>query len=133
MEPKKTLGQHWLKDKGALEAVCAAAELSPDDIVLEIGPGLGDLTRYLLNYVKQLVAIEIDESLSDKLRYELNNPRLEIITGDILKFDLTSLPPGYKVVANIPYYLTSNLLRILAESANPPQLAVLLVQREVAE
>jgi len=131
--PKKELGQHWLKDKGALQAVCAAAELNPDDIVLEIGPGLGDLTRYLLNRVKHLVAVEIDKSLSDKLRRELNDPKLEIITDDILKFDLTSLPPGYKVVANIPYYLTSNLIRILAESANPPQLAVLLVQKEVAE
>ncbi len=133
MEPKKSLGQHWLKDQAALESICDAASLAKADTVLEIGPGLGDLTKLLLQRAGQVVAIEIDKQLAAKLRESQNLPKLQIIAGDILEFDLTQLPTGYKVVANIPYYLTSNLIRLLSEAANPPSLAVLLVQQEVAE
>jgi len=133
MEPKKSLGQHWLKDPSALESIAAAAWLSPADTVLEIGPGPGDLTKLLLQRAGQVVAIEIDKPLAARLRQSLNVPQLQIIAGDILEFDLAQLPAGYKVVANIPYYLTSNLIRLLSEASNPPALAVLLVQQEVAE
>ena len=130
--PKKSLGQHWLNDPTALEAITRAAEIKPSDIILEVGPGLGALTKYLTSQAKSVVAVEFDKALARKLaRNKQDN--LEVINQDILKFDLTQLPANYKVVANIPYYLTSNLLRILSESANPPATMVLLVQKEVAE
>lgn len=130
MQAKKSLGQHWLSDEATLEAICEAANLSPADTALEIGPGLGDLTRQLLKRAGKVVAVELDEGLAQKLP---RHNKLEVIQGDILKFDLGRLPIGYKVVANIPYYLTSNLVRVLSESSNPPKTIVLLVQKEVAQ
>lgn len=128
---KKSLGQHWLNDPASLEAM--SADVAPADVVLEIGPGLGSLTRRLLGKASKVVAIEKDEALAARLLTEFKNERLEVVIGDILQFDLTSLPAGYKVVANIPYYLTSNLIRVLSESSNPPSAVTLLIQREVAE
>lgn len=134
--PKKSLGQHWLHDPAALEAICNAAAITQNDTVLEIGPGLGTLTKLLLDQAKQVVAVEFDAALAAALPTQLQGlslQHLRIVHQDILSFDLTSLPAGYKVVANIPYYLTSNLIRTLSESANPPATAVLLIQKEVAE
>jgi 16S rRNA (adenine1518-N6/adenine1519-N6)-dimethyltransferase len=128
--PKKSLGQHWLRDKTSLEAVVNAANITGEDIVLEIGPGPGTLTKILAEKARQVIAVEFDEALARLLPPTDN---LTVINQDILKFDLTQLPAGYKVVANIPYYLTSNLLRILSESSNPPSVMSLLVQKEVAE
>jgi 16S rRNA (adenine1518-N6/adenine1519-N6)-dimethyltransferase len=133
MLANKNLGQHWLKDEATLEVICEAAELGAGDTVLEVGPGLGDLTRQLLKRAGKVISVEVDKELAVRLRQEIRNPKLEVITGDILKFNFSELPVGYKVVANIPYYLTSNLVRLLSESANAPRTAVLLVQREVAE
>lgn len=130
---KKSLGQHWLKDEATLEAICEAANLTKADTVLEIGPGLGDLTHQLVKYTGKVIAIELDETLAAKLSDEVAADNLKAVQGDILKYDLTQLPLDYKVVANIPYYLTSNLIRVLSESTNPPKLMVLLVQKEVAE
>lgn len=137
--PRKKLGQHWLTDEATLEAICDSADLDKEDTVLEIGPGHGNLTQHLVERVKKVVAVEKDEKLAGSLQgltlqqgLTLHG-ELEVVSGDILKFDLTELPPGYKVVANIPYYLTSNLLRTLSESSNPPASITLLVQREVAE
>lgn len=127
---KKSLGQHWLKDEPTLNYIAACANISPNDTVLEIGPGLGTLTSHLVSNVRKVIAVELDKDLIQKLPLYDN---LQVIQADILKFDLTKLPPGYKVVANIPYYLTSKLLRLLAESLNPPSLMVLLVQKEVAQ
>lgn len=133
MKTKKTLGQHWLKDPYYLEAVCEAGLVHEHDVVLEIGPGLGTLTKQLLAKGAQVIAVEKDEELASKLKSEIDSPRLSVIAGDILEFDLTKLPANYKVAANIPYYLTSNLLRVLSESKNPPKIISLLVQKEVAE
>jgi 16S rRNA (adenine1518-N6/adenine1519-N6)-dimethyltransferase len=133
MLANKNLGQHWLKDEATLEVICEAAELGSGDTVLEVGPGLGDLTHQLLKRAGKVISVEVDKELAVRLRQEIRNPKLEVITGDILKFNFSELPVGYKVVANIPYYLTSNLVRLLSESANAPRTAVLLVQREVAE
>ena len=130
--PKKSLGQHWLHDSGVLEAMCIAADVNKNDVVLEIGPGTGTLTTVLAKRVKQVIAIELDKRLAQELENSVQD-NVRIIQQDILKFDLTSLPKGYKVVANIPYYLTSNLIRVLSESLNPPALVALLVQKEVAE
>jgi len=127
------LGQHWLNDEPTLEAIIELADLGQGDMVLEIGPGLGSLTRHLVQSAGSVIAIEKDETLALALPKAVNAPNLEVIADDILTFDLTTLPAGYKVAANIPYYLTSNLIRILSESPNSPQLMVLLVQKEVAE
>ena len=113
--------------------MCDAAEVGADDTVLEIGPGLGTLTELLVKRAEKVVAVEFDEQLAHDLPARVTAKNLEVVQGDILKFDLGSLPAGYKVVANIPYYLTSNLLRVLSESANPSVRATLLVQKEVAE
>jgi 16S rRNA (adenine1518-N6/adenine1519-N6)-dimethyltransferase len=132
MIPKKSLGQHWLKDEATLEAICEAADLGSGDTVLEVGPGLGDLTRQLLKRAGKVVTVEIDKELAANLRAKIGGSKIQVITGDILKFDLGQLPLGYKVVANIPYYLTSNLIRLLSEAVNPPETVVLLIQKEVA-
>lgn len=110
-----------------------AAGVTADDVVLEIGPGPGALTAKLVARAKQVVAVELDADLARDLPGRVPAANLQIVQQDILKFDLTALPPGYKVAANIPYYLTSNLLRVLCESKNPFSRAALLVQKEVAE
>ncbi|MBX4188757.1 16S rRNA (adenine(1518)-N(6)/adenine(1519)-N(6))-dimethyltransferase RsmA, partial [Candidatus Saccharibacteria bacterium] len=133
MEAKKSLGQHWLKDEPTLISVCESADIGKNDTVLEIGPGQGDLTRQLVKRAGRVIAVELDDQLARALPKQITAQNLEVIRQDILKFDLTTLPAVYKVVANIPYYLTSNLLRTLSESNNPPQGIALLVQKEVAE
>jgi len=133
MEARKSLGQHWLKDEATLEAICEAADLGRNDSVLEIGPGLGDLTRQLVKRAGRVYAVELDDRLYETLKTNLIYPNLQLFHEDILKFDLGRLPRAYKVVANIPYYLTSHLLRTLSESANPPLEITLLVQKEVAQ
>jgi 16S rRNA (adenine1518-N6/adenine1519-N6)-dimethyltransferase len=130
---KKSLGQHWLNDKTCLESICEEASLNEQDTVLEIGPGLGSLTRLLLKKAKEVIAVELDEKLVANLIRTLPSANLEIINQDILTYNLNDLPKGYKLVANIPYYLSSNLVRVISESTNPPSVAALLVQKEVAE
>jgi len=131
--PKKALGQHWLKDEKTLQAIVASAGLSKDDTVLEIGPGTGLLTAHLLGKAGAVIAVEKDEQLANRLGIKIRDSRFYLHTADILEFDLTSLPAGYKVVANIPFYLTGRLLKTLSESPNPPSKMVLLVQKEVAD
>jgi 16S rRNA (adenine1518-N6/adenine1519-N6)-dimethyltransferase len=131
--PKKSLGQHWLHDEATLQAICDAAAVSGTDTVLEIGPGLGTLTKLLVGRAKEVVAVEFDTILAANLPHQVRATNLKVVQQDILSFDLTTMPAGYKVVANIPYYLTSNLIRVLSESNNPPATAVLLIQKEVAE
>lgn len=133
MEPKKSLGQHWLHDDASLDAMVTAADITAEDTVLEIGPGLGTLTKKLVARAKQVIAVEFDEPLAVDLPRRVPAKNLTVTHQDILQFDLTSLPPDYKVAANIPYYLTSKLLRVLCESPNHFSKAALLVQKEVAE
>lgn len=118
----------------------AAADVTATDTVLEVGPGLGTLTARLLKTGANVIAVEFDHALAVKLHQALTKQlgesttsRLQVIESDILSFDYTKLPKGYKVAANIPYYLTSHLIRQLGETSNPPQAAVLLIQKEVAE
>lgn len=134
IKPKKSLGQNFLIDKGAAERILVAAELSPEDVVLEVGPGLGALTRRLAAATARVVAVELDQRLIPVLQHTLVDwPNVELIQGDVLELDPASLmPPGYKVVANIPYYITSALLRHLIEADVRPSLMVLTVQEEVA-
>lgn len=130
---KKSLGQHWLNDQASLEAMCQAADVGAEDTVLEIGPGLGSLTELLVARAGQVVAIELDEKLARELPGRVPANNLQVAQQDILKFDFTSLPAGYKVVANIPYYLTSHLIRVISETPNQPSTVALLVQKEVAQ
>ncbi len=110
-----------------------AANVQPEDVVLEIGPGLGTLTELLVESVSSVVAVEFDRDLARDLPRRVKAENLRVVQQDILSFDLTRMTPGYKVVANIPYYLTSKLVRVLSESPNAPSVSVLLVQKEVAE
>ncbi len=130
---KKSLGQHWLNDEASLEAMCDAVEVGPEDTVLEVGPGHGSLTTKLLERGARVIAVELDEYLVDSVRTKFKDQNFEVAQGSILDFNLGALPAGYKVVANIPYYLTSNLLRRLCESPNPFSAAAILIQKEVAE
>jgi len=132
-DTKKSLGQHWLQDPASLDAMIEAAEISLNDTVLEIGPGPGTLTEELVHSARRVIAVEFDESLARQLPLRFQAENLTVVQQDILKFDLTSLSPDYKVVANIPYYLTSNLLRVLCESPNHFSKAAILIQKEVAE
>ncbi|HEX5798243.1 MAG TPA: 16S rRNA (adenine(1518)-N(6)/adenine(1519)-N(6))-dimethyltransferase RsmA [Candidatus Saccharimonadales bacterium] len=132
-KPKKSLGQHWLFDEVILDSIVKTAGVKTGDNVLEVGPGLGTLTEKLLETGAEIYSVEKDEALAYKLRQTLKQDNFKLFINDILQFDLTSLPAGYKVVANIPYYLTSHLIRNLTESKNSPQSITLLVQKEVAE
>jgi 16S rRNA (adenine1518-N6/adenine1519-N6)-dimethyltransferase len=145
LRPSKGLGQNFLQDNRALQKIVAAAELEQNDVVLEIGPGLGSLTRYLALSARSVTAVELDRKLFPALESVLapyKNVRL--VQGDILKLDPAGLMEapgeevpvaarGYVVVANIPYYITSAVIRHLLEAGQPPRRVVLTVQKEVAE
>lgn len=133
MPTNKSLGQHWLHDRDILAHIADCAELVKGDAVLEIGPGLGTLTSELLRRADKVVAVEFDEQLALKLPGQFPGKNLDVIYEDILQFDLSTLPSGYKVVANVPYYITSKIVQRLMTATNKPAIAVLLVQKEVAE
>ncbi|HEY3343718.1 MAG TPA: 16S rRNA (adenine(1518)-N(6)/adenine(1519)-N(6))-dimethyltransferase RsmA [Anaerolineaceae bacterium] len=136
LHPKKNLGQNFLVDPAALERVVAAAEIHPDDSVLEIGAGLGGLTLHLAAAASRVVAVEIDRQLLPILTANLSGQaNVEIQPGDMLELDPAILmgSDGYVVVANIPYYITSALIRHLLEARVKPARVTLTVQKEVAQ
>lgn len=147
IRPKKGLGQHFLVDPAHRARIVAAADLSPSDIVLEVGPGPGVLTELLAAQAGRVIAVELDDRLIPFLRERFaSQPHVTIVHGDILKLDIgdrilgiardiqSPIPnPPYKVVANLPYYITAAVIRHLLEAHPPPDLLVLTVQREVAE
>ena len=131
---KKSLGQHWLHDVSVLEAIVEAAHVSAGDNVLEIGPGLGTLTEVLAKKQAVVTALEFDQDLLAGLQKKFKaQDKVSIVEGDIRTFNFSTMPEQYKVVANIPYYLTSHLIRSISETLNPPEVAVLLIQKEVAQ
>lgn len=136
---KKSLGQNFLINQGVLEKIVAAAELTSDDVVLEIGPGTGNLTKLLSEKADRVIAIEKDNRLIDDLAQKFKTTNVEIVEADVLKLlrsDLDRLLQGptlYKIVGNIPYYITSHLLKIIFEEWPRPELIVLTVQKEVAQ
>jgi 16S rRNA (adenine1518-N6/adenine1519-N6)-dimethyltransferase len=133
-ETKKSLGQHWLNDSAILQSIVDSANITAGDNVLEIGPGHGTLTEKLASTGADITALEFDQDLIGLLKVKFSNTsQVKILEGDIRTFNFSSLPAGYKIVANIPYYLTSHLIRSISETSNPPSLAVLLIQKEVAE
>jgi 16S rRNA (adenine1518-N6/adenine1519-N6)-dimethyltransferase len=146
IRPRKRLGQHFLTDPRILESIAAAADVTPTDSVLEIGPGLGHLTRVLAVHARRVVAVELDAELAARLESELaGTPNVTIVRGDILarepiewmkeskaragRTDVSR----FKVVANLPYYITSAILRHLLEAPQKPSTIVVMVQREVAQ
>lgn len=136
LRPRKSLSQNFLTDPAALDEIVAAAELRPGDRVVEIGPGLGVLTRRLLAAGASVLAVELDARLAAWLRSELGGvPGFELIEADALTIHPREVFPGepFKLVANIPYHITSPLLHAFLEGERPPELTVLLVQAEVAE
>ena len=136
LRPDKRLGQHFLIDQFALEEVIEAAEVEKTDVVLEIGAGLGSLTRLLAIHARNVLAVELDSKLILPLEEVISGfPNVEIIQGDILRLNLNQLMnvSGFLVIANIPYYITSALIRNLLETSRPPKRLVLTLQREVAE
>ncbi len=131
--PNKALGQHWLKDRLILEAIVDSAQLTTSDHVVEIGPGLGTMTSVILGRAKSVTAIEYDQVLADKLPAQFPGKELSVVTSDILQYDFSSINGEYKVIGNIPYYITNKIVRSLTEALHKPSIAVLLMQKEVAE
>ncbi|MBL8050611.1 MAG: ribosomal RNA small subunit methyltransferase A [Anaerolineales bacterium] len=132
----KKLGQNFLQDDSALIKIVEAAEILPDDFVLEIGPGLGSLTRYLAASSSQVTAVELDRDLLPPLKATLKPySNVKIIHADILELNIADIihQPNYIVAANIPYNITSAIIRHLLESENKPRRIVLTIQKEVAE
>ena len=164
VRPKKSLGQHFLKSKRILALIADVAQIKPDDVVLEIGPGKGALTAKLLEKIGgssdgsgKVIAVEKDDLLVPYLQElfakEIASGKLNLIHGDILEigaeilaklatkqktetrdetFDAYSPYPSYKLVANIPYYITGALLRMFLSAEHPPETMVLMLQKEVA-
>jgi len=134
MKNKKSLGQHWLKDREVLTEIAdVGAEIVGEDITaLEVGAGLGTLTSALIGKFPKVIAVEYDGELAAKLPKQFVGANLEVVNEDFLQFDLTKMHK-YVVVANIPYYITAKIIQKLVEAENPPKRAVLLVQKEVAE
>lgn len=136
IHPDKSLGQNFLVDESALRKIIEIAEISRDEAVLEVGPGLGGLTCQLAAQARRVVAVELDDRLIPILEQELASfSNVQLIQGDILAQNPAELfdERGYLVVANIPYYITSILIRHLLESSLKPSRLILTVQREVAE
>ncbi|MFA7319290.1 MAG: 16S rRNA (adenine(1518)-N(6)/adenine(1519)-N(6))-dimethyltransferase RsmA [Parcubacteria group bacterium] len=139
MQPKKSLGQNFLRDDEVLEEIIRAAGLTPADNVLEIGPGEGVLTKKMVEKAGKVICVEKDDVLAKELKliYK-NNTTAEIINADIMEINLPELIKKnnfqvYKIIANIPYYITSPIIRLFLETKYPPQEMLLMVQREVAE
>ena len=151
LQPKKSLGQNFLRDKNILQKIIQAADLKNSDLVLEIGPGEGVLTEELSKKIGRVIAVEIDKNLVSTLQKKFSsNKKIEIINADILKLNISELlsahklrpeadspmtkeANSYKLVANIPYYITSPIIRFFLENKLAPQEMILMVQKEVAE
>lgn len=135
IDPKKSLGQNFLFDENVLARIVEAADLQPDNEVLEIGPGLGSLTEQLAKSARRVVAVELDDRLIPILADSFTAvPSIEIIHGDILEQNVSALfSRPYKVVANVPYYITGAILRHLLQAEQKPTTMVLTVQKEVAD
>lgn len=134
IQPNKLLGQNFLVSESAITPILKAADIRPTDTVLEIGSGIGTLTKELAKEAKKVIAIEKDVKMVEISKEALKDYRnVQIVQGDILKARL-SLPKDYKVVANLPYYITSPVIRMFLESVEiKPERMVLMVQKEVGQ
>ncbi|HXG41406.1 MAG TPA: 16S rRNA (adenine(1518)-N(6)/adenine(1519)-N(6))-dimethyltransferase RsmA [Dehalococcoidia bacterium] len=137
---RRALGQHWLVSPRYLERIAAAVGLGPDDTVVEVGPGTGNLTRRLLRHASRLVAVEVDETLAEALPSRLGEPaNLVVVAGDVLRMppaELLALAgggPPYVVVGNLPFSVGTAVVRHFLRAQPPPRRLVVTLQREVAE
>ncbi len=133
LEPVKHRGQNFLISEEFLKKIIDSAKLKKGETVLEVGPGTGNLTEVLIETGVNIIAIEKDKNLADLLKLKMKNEKLKIVEADILKFDESAIAENYKIVANIPYYLTGQLIQKFLLSSNPPQKMILMVQKEVGE
>jgi len=143
LRPSKKLGQNFLIDKTSIRKIIAAADLQPGDVVLEIGPGLGSLTQELAKRVTKVIAVEKDKNMVAILKEQLeclNVRNVQVVLGDILKIEPRSFAKGrgeiensFKILGNLPFYLTAPVIRKFLESENPPKEMILVVQKEVAQ
>lgn len=132
--PRKGLGQNFLFESAAIRNIVAAGNIRHGDTVLEIGPGIGNLTVNLAVPAKRVVAVEKDPVMVEILKTSLAGiGNVTIINEDILRFDETALPASYKIVANLPFYLTAPAIRKFLESESPPEMMALVIQKEVAQ
>ena len=128
---KKSLGQHWLKNRVILDEIASLA--GSGSLCVEIGPGLGFLTSSLLKRFDKVIAVEFDERLAENLPKSFPGKNLEVINGDILKYDFGLIKEPYVVAGNIPYYITSPIIEKVLTCTSLPERIVLLIQKEVAE
>ncbi|MGB8815895.1 MAG: 16S rRNA (adenine(1518)-N(6)/adenine(1519)-N(6))-dimethyltransferase RsmA [Minisyncoccia bacterium] len=138
IQAKKSLGQNFLKNDGVLQKIADTGDISASDIVLEVGPGEGALTEKLLEKGCKVIAVEKDhrliEILKEKFSKEIKNKKFELIEGDILSTPRTVLDIGkYKIIANIPYYITGQFLRKFLETDYQPSEIIVMVQKEIAD
>lgn len=143
LRPSKKLGQNFLIDKTSIRKIIAAADLQPGDVVLEIGPGPGSLTQELAKRVTKVIAVEKDKNMVAILKEQLeclNVRNVQVVLGDILKIEPRSfaksrgeIENSFKIVGNLPFYLTAPVIRKFLESENPPKEMILVVQKEVAQ
>ncbi len=137
MQAKKSLGQNFLMHARDAERIADAAHLTKHSVVLEIGPGTGKLTHTLLARAGTVIAVETDTALiptlQETFKKEIESGKLKLIHADIRTFDPKELPKGYTLVANIPYYITGEIIRTFLSAENQPASMTLLVQKEVAE
>ena len=137
IRPLKKFGQNFLIDKDILKQIVEAADISPEEVILEIGPGIGNLTQELAKKAKKVVTIEKDQKMVEILKEVTKNfQNIKIIERDILKIDPKSYllnTKSYKIVANLPYYIVSPVIRKFLESKFPPKEMILMAQKEVAQ
>jgi len=137
MFPNKVLGQNFLENEKIVDKMLSSADLSLEDTILEVGPGQGAITGKLLNKVKQVIAVEKDPELVKYLEGKFENIKnLKILEGDILNgtnYELLVTSYPYKIISNLPFYLTSRFLRVFLELENKPTMMVLIIQKEVAQ
>jgi len=135
--PKRSKGQNFLINERIYDDIIKAADLNSDDTVLEVGPGLGFLTAKMAAVAKKVVAVELDDTLAKYLQMAIDSQDVEnvnIVNSDILKFNISeNLPKKYKIVANLPYNISSIFLRLIFSLKNKPEVVVLMLQKEVAQ
>jgi 16S rRNA (adenine1518-N6/adenine1519-N6)-dimethyltransferase len=136
MRPNKSFGQNFLVDRSILQTIVSAAEIDPDDEILEVGAGTGVLTQELARHAQRVVAVEAERDMLALLKETTGSyPNVELVAGNLLYFDpaATFGQAAYKLVANLPYYITAPTFRHFLESCNPPRLLIVMVQLEVAQ
>ena len=136
LRAKKSFGQNFLINESIVDEIVEKSNITNEDVILEIGPGLGTLTKKLLKVAKKVIAVELDQDMCNILKSRINDENLEIINQDILKLDINEITAKYgkiKVVANLPYYITTPIIMKLLENNYKISTITVMVQKEVGE